>query len=128
MNLTHRQAQVLDFIRVTIRTRGYAPTLREIGDHMGIRSTNGVSDHLAALERKGAIRRERNKNGITVGRAGLRVLADGGKPTAADRWRALDPGEAGEFVAMLRELGTDMPEIPYRLAAEVLAELGRSAL
>ncbi|HQB44061.1 MAG TPA: repressor LexA, partial [Polyangiaceae bacterium] len=43
--LTHRQQQVLDFIRESISERGYPPTLREIGAHMGIRSTNGVSDH-----------------------------------------------------------------------------------
>jgi len=60
--LTKRQEQTLDFIRESIRGRGYPPTLREIGEHMGIRSTNGVNDHLRALERKGYLRREDMKS------------------------------------------------------------------
>jgi len=60
--LTKRQEQTLDFIRSSIESRGYPPTLREIGTHMGIRSTNGVNDHLRALERKGYLRREDMKS------------------------------------------------------------------
>jgi repressor LexA len=60
--LTKRQEQTLDFIRSSIEDRGYPPTLREIGEHMGIRSTNGVNDHLRALERKGYLRREDMKS------------------------------------------------------------------
>lgn len=60
--LTKRQEQTLDFIRSSIVERGYPPTLREIGEHMGIRSTNGVNDHLRALERKGYLRREDMKS------------------------------------------------------------------
>jgi repressor LexA len=60
--LTKRQEQTLEFIRKSIRDRGYPPTLREIGEHMGIRSTNGVNDHLRALERKGYLRREDMKS------------------------------------------------------------------
>jgi repressor LexA len=53
---------VLDFIRSSIADRGYPPTLREIGARMGIRSTNGVNDHLRALERKGYLTREDMKS------------------------------------------------------------------
>lgn len=60
--LTKRQAQTLEFIRQSISERGYPPTLREIGEYMGIRSTNGVNDHLRALERKGYLRREDMKS------------------------------------------------------------------
>lgn len=60
--LTKRQAQTLDYIRQSIEERGYPPTLREIGEYMGIRSTNGVNDHLRALERKGYLRREDMKS------------------------------------------------------------------
>jgi repressor LexA len=56
--LTERQQQILDFISASIAERGYPPTLREIGEHFGIRSTNGVNDHLKALEKKGHLRRE----------------------------------------------------------------------
>jgi repressor LexA len=53
---------VLEYIRRSISDRGYPPTLREIGAHMGIRSTNGVNDHLRALERKGYLTREDMKS------------------------------------------------------------------
>jgi repressor LexA len=60
--LTKRQEMVLDYITKSIHDRGYPPTLREIGSHMGIRSTNGVNDHLRALERKGYLKREDMKS------------------------------------------------------------------
>src|SRR5260370_27537597 len=56
--LTDRQQEILDFISQSIGERGYPPTLREIGLHFGIRSTNGVNDHLRALEKKGYLQRE----------------------------------------------------------------------
>lgn len=57
LKLTSRQREALDFIMKHQDEHGYPPTLREIGEHMGIRSTNGVNDHLKALERKGYIER-----------------------------------------------------------------------
>jgi len=57
-DLTARQREVLDFISCSINRCGYPPTLREIGRHFGIRSTNGVNDHLRALEKKGYLQRE----------------------------------------------------------------------
>jgi repressor LexA len=60
--LTQRQEMVLEYIQSSITDRGYPPTLREIGNHMGIRSTNGVNDHLRALERKGYLTREDMKS------------------------------------------------------------------
>ena len=60
--LTARQREALDYITYCLDERGYPPTLREIGEHMGIRSTNGVNDHLKALERKGYLVREELKS------------------------------------------------------------------
>ncbi len=59
MNLTPRQQNILDFIRARVRERGFPPTVREIGEEFGIRSTNGVHGFLRALEKKGAINRDR---------------------------------------------------------------------
>lgn len=59
--LTGRQEQCLTLIRLSIADRGHPPTRREIGEWMGIRSTNGVSDHLMALERKGWLIFDRRK-------------------------------------------------------------------
>jgi len=60
--LTDRQRAVLEFISESISDRGFPPTLREIGNRLGIRSTNGVNDHLRALERKGYLTREDMKS------------------------------------------------------------------
>lgn len=60
--LTDRQRAVFDYIRHSIVEHGYPPTLREIGIHLGIRSTNGVNDHLRALQRKGYLTREDMKS------------------------------------------------------------------
>jgi len=55
--LTERQQAIYDFIAETIRGRGAPPTIREIMDVFEINSTNGVRTTLAALEKKGHIRR-----------------------------------------------------------------------
>jgi repressor LexA len=55
--LTDRQKAIYDFLLKTIRERGFAPSIPEIGKRFNIASTNGVSDHLKALEKKGYIRR-----------------------------------------------------------------------
>ena len=54
--LTKRQEICLDFIKRYLVEKGFAPSLREIGAHMGIRSTNGVNDQVLALQRRGFIR------------------------------------------------------------------------
>lgn len=58
--LTKKQNLVYRFVRDKIRNRGYGPTVREIGEHFGIKSPNGVMCHLKALEKKGLITREPN--------------------------------------------------------------------
>ncbi len=60
--LTSQQQAVYDFIRDKIVSRGYGPTVREIGEHMHIKSPNGVMCHLRALERKGMLTRTANKS------------------------------------------------------------------
>lgn len=55
--LTRRQAQILRFIREYLDAFGYAPSVREIAERLRITSTNGVNDHLLALERKGWVER-----------------------------------------------------------------------
>jgi repressor LexA len=56
--LTERQKQIYEFIRSKIETRGYGPTVREIGLAFEIQSPNGVMCHLNALVKKGLIIRE----------------------------------------------------------------------
>ena len=68
--LTERQEKILAFIKRSIQEQGYPPTIREIGEHFGIRSTNGVNDHLKALERKGyLVRGELKSRALSANRS-----------------------------------------------------------
>lgn len=64
--LTRRQADILRFIVECIRDYGMPPTIAEIGRRFRIASTNGVNDHLLALERKGYIERSSKARSIRV--------------------------------------------------------------
>ena len=56
--LTNRQRKVLEVIRNSVDRRGYPPSIREIGDAVGLTSPSSVAHQLAALERKGYLRRD----------------------------------------------------------------------
>jgi repressor LexA len=59
--LTRRQQDVLAGIRIIFEEKGYAPTVRVLGEQLGLRSSCTVQRHLEALERKGFIRRNPTK-------------------------------------------------------------------
>lgn len=59
--ITKRQQEILDYIRGEIHRRGYPPSVREIGEAVGLSSSSTVHSHLAALEAKGFIRRDPSK-------------------------------------------------------------------
>ena len=59
--LTPRQQRVLEVIRDSVEQRGYPPSIREIGSAVGLVSTSSVSYQLRALERKGYLRRDKNR-------------------------------------------------------------------
>jgi repressor LexA len=67
MVLYNRQRQILNYLNKFISDNGFAPTIREIGEALGLSSPATVEEHLHALERKGVIRRTRGrKRAITV--------------------------------------------------------------
>lgn len=97
--LTERQRQVYDFIQDRIRDWGYPPTIREIGEHLGIKSTNGVADHLKALKRKGYLTQQDMKS---------RTL----RPTSSRRGgtvRALVPAGTGVSIPLLGRVAAGEP-------------------
>lgn len=59
--LTERQRRVLEVIRTSVAERGYPPSIREIGDAVGLNSTSSVAHQLRTLERKGLLRRDPNR-------------------------------------------------------------------
>lgn len=107
--LTDRQLEVLRFIARQIEDCGYPPTIREIGEGLEIRSTNGVNDHLKALERKGYLTRDPVKSRALIPTSAARdVLGADAKPS-----------NVVPFARGLQKPGTRMVEIPIvgRVAA-----------
>ncbi|MDT8420668.1 MAG: transcriptional repressor LexA [Desulfuromonadales bacterium] len=120
--LTQRQQQVYDFIVDHVASHGFPPTLQEIARHLGVVGNLGVIRHLAALEKKGYIRREKGSSrGIALARGG-RMLSlplvgevQAGPPRlaveAVEDYLAVDAGlvkSADSFV--LRVTGNSMIE------------------
>jgi repressor LexA len=60
--LTERQAKILEYIRYVTRVRNYPPSVREIGEAVGLSSSSTVHNHLNQLERRGMIRRDPSKS------------------------------------------------------------------
>lgn len=91
--LTARQRTILDVIRASVNERGYPPSIREIGDAVGLTSTSSVAHQLRTLERKGYLRRDPNR------------------PRAVDVRSAEDIAAAAEGVPRTEFAGSDaLPE------------------
>src|SRR6266536_6050479 len=69
--LTSRQKNIYEFLSTTIREKGYAPSISEIGQKFKITSTRGVFDHLKALEKKGYIKR--------IGKRAIEIISESGR-------------------------------------------------
>ncbi|KMJ60455.1 XRE family transcriptional regulator [Bacillus sp. LL01] len=61
MKLSKRQQDILDYIKKEVQAKGYPPSVREIGEAVGLASSSTVHGHLARLESKGLIRRDPTK-------------------------------------------------------------------
>jgi repressor LexA len=102
-NMTQRQQKVYEFIRTKIRTRGYGPTVREIGTQFDIRSPNGVVCHLKALVKKGFISREPNMSRaiqLTAEPIEERGMPLAGRIAAGVLHEAIEQDERVDFGAM----------------------------
>jgi len=97
-SLTSRQALVFDFIKDKVLSRGYGPTVREIGEHFKISSPNGVMCHLRALEKKGLLRRVRKHD-----RAIARAIELAPEITASERGLPLPGSVAAGLTTLMFE-------------------------
>ena len=59
--LSAKQRQILEYMKAEVREKGYPPSVREICDAVGLKSTSTVHGHLSRLEKKGLIRRDPTK-------------------------------------------------------------------
>jgi repressor LexA len=84
--LTPRQRRILEVIRDSVDRRGYPPSMREIGQAVGLTSTSSVAHQLVALQRKGFLRRAANRpravdvrdaDQLRVGSAAIDVTGEG---------------------------------------------------
>jgi repressor LexA len=107
--LTARQRRILDVIRAAVEARGYPPSMREIGQSVGLTSSSSVAHQLRVLERKGFLRRDPHRP------RALEVLLPDSQPAAAPL-----PAAAG---APLDETGAG----DERPAATYVPVLGRIA-
>jgi len=107
--LTEKQRKVYEFLRDKIRNRGYGPSVREIGEHFGISSPNGVMCHLKALEKKGMITRDRSPHSDHGLSRAIRLAAEpirekglplAGRIAAGVLHEAIEQDERVEFDAL----------------------------
>jgi repressor LexA len=113
--LTERQQQVLDYIRETVVNRGYPPSVREIGEAVGLSSPSTVHSHLNSLVEAGAIRRDATKP-----RAIMIVDAPSTRP--ADDRRIRDIPLLGRIAAGTPVLAAEQVEEVLPLPVELVGE------
>jgi repressor LexA len=89
--LTQRQRAILEAIRSCVEQRGYPPSVREIGEGVGLTSPSSVAHQLATLERLGYLRRDPN-------RPRALVVADPAEAAPAIGAQAADPGASANLV------------------------------
>ena len=113
--ISKRQLQVLEYIAEYLQMQGYPPSVRDIGEHVGLASPSTVFTHLTGLEQKGFIRRNKDSARAII------ILEKGWRELGAD-----EPGSMEPSVSASREhntfgsSGTDnMVELPLlgRVAA-----------
>jgi repressor LexA len=102
--LTPRQTRVLEVIRNSVETRGYPPSMREIGEAVGLSSTSSVAHQLMALERKGYLRRDPHRPRAYEVRS-----PDGGRPLAPAGPHAERGSQAASYVPVIGRIAAGGP-------------------
>ena len=126
-NLSDIEEKILDYMVSYLRENTYQPSIREIGERFGIKSTKTVSEHLQALADKGFLERDPSRSrgvkilGMDLDAPGVAVpvfsrLPEDGKGPRADR--------ADSFLTMDRRLAGDRGAFFVQARAEELAPLG----
>ena len=125
--ITPRQQRILEFIRQTVDDRGYPPTVREIGDAVGLTSSSSVHAQLANLQRKGLLRKDAAKPraievaGPRPGREASMVPLVGriaaGAPFLADE-------HVEEYVPIPRDVGGDGELFALRVSGDSMIDAG----
>src|SRR5437899_2832 len=114
--LTERHRQILDFIEEQLQTRGYPPSVREIGAAVGLTSTSTVHAHLATLQRLGFLRRDPTKP------RAIEVRYDPNSGAAVERRPVRHVPLVGDVAAGTDVLAQENVEEVYPLPADLTGE------
>ena len=112
--LTPRQRRVLEVIRDSVERRGYPPSMREIGEAVGLTSTSSVAHQLATLQRKGLLRRDPNRP-----RAVEVVLPRGDDTTPVGDPRDAEAGPTPAYVPVVGRIAAGGPVLAEQLIEDV---------
>ncbi len=126
--ITPRQQRILDFIKQTVEDRGYPPTVREIGEAVGLTSSSSVHAQLANLQRRGLLRRDaakpramelqgpggRRSHAVTVPLLG-RIAA--GAPVMADE-------DVEDYLAVPSGFATERDHFALRVQGDSMVDAG----
>lgn len=132
-NLTHRQRAILDHIVATVEERGYPPSVREIGEAVGLQSPSTVHSHLRSLEEMGYLRRDPTKPraievrwerevGIMAERPAVRALPIYGSIAAGPTSLAEQAHEG--VLPVPRDFVGDTPHFVLRVKGDSMVDAG----
>jgi repressor LexA len=113
--LTERQRTILDVIRASVTNRGYPPSIREIGDAVGLTSTSSVAHQLRTLERKGYLRRDPNRPRAVD----VRGADDIARPTVLTEVSGSDTLPEPTFVPVLGRIAAGGPILAEEAVEDV---------
>jgi repressor LexA len=113
--LTPRQRTILDVIRASVTSRGYPPSIREIGDAVGLTSTSSVAHQLRTLERKGYLRRDPNRPRAVD----IRVSDDGSRPPVVTDVAGSDALPEPTYVPVLGRIAAGGPILAEEAVEDV---------
>jgi len=128
--LTPRQRRVLETIRRSVEDRGYPPTMREIGEAVGLASPSSVKHQLTTLERKGFLRRDPNRpRAIEVVDPEAPAASDDAAPASAPRSPGFvagsvagsdaQPAEAPSYVPLVGRIAAGGPILAEQVVEDV---------
>ncbi len=119
--LTARQRLVLDTIRASVENRGYPPSMREIGEAVGLTSPSSVKHQLTVLERKGYLRRDPNRPRAieVVHPDDSRVIGALGAQLGEDAMAPGDAAPAPAYVPLVGRIAAGGPILAEQVVEDV---------
>jgi repressor LexA len=118
--LTPRQQRVLTVIRDSIERRGYPPSMREIGERVGLTSSSSVAHQLRALEEKGFLKRDPNRpRALSVFTPG-EAPVDGGVDGGVDETGVGDAMPAATYVPVVGRIAAGGPILAEERVEEIM--------